>query len=457
MSDHSESKSLPRQVSRRGFLKTGVAAAAMGVMGAIAAPSKIANATVSTLNYTPEKGQWSKLRPTPNYGGASVRFVEQNDQWLGTSKIVGPIKKGSEYESGFTLALQGKLGEKARWGFISFNKRYPLTDGIGFAIGTISHDDICIGVPNPEKLPIPDPEQMSQHMKDVAYYLRADEVGIGKMPSYAYYRGKMVPPQGLFPAGIVPPDAPISEIPNTEPDLPYVIAFAVEQHLETYLASNGYDGISACQSFRSYHATANIAVIMARYIRSLGYNARAHHFGNYDLAIPPVLIACGMGELSRTGDCVAHPKMGFRNKCAAVTTDLPLAPDKPIDFGLLDFCRVCKKCAENCPSQAISFETDLVEQNGYLRWDSDMKKCAAFRAGNDEGVSCGRCIKVCPWNSKEDSWFHEAGLWIGSKGEAASTLLRSIDDMFGYGTEEIPQYKWWLEWPELYKISIPSK
>ncbi len=25
-----------------------------------------------------------------------------------------------------------------------------------------------------------------------------------------------------------------------------------------------------------------------------------------------------------------------------------------------------------------------------------------------------------------------------------------------YGTEEIARYKWWLEWPEMYKIRIPA-
>jgi reductive dehalogenase len=460
MSDISENKKKEEkgqfQLSRRGFLKTGVAAAAMGVMGAIAAPAKAADAAINLAYQPAAKGQWSKLRPVNNYGGASVRFVEHNDQWLGTSKIVGSIKRGSEYDSGFTWALRGLLGEKARWGFLTQSVRCPVADGFGWAMGPISGDEIVIGVPDKEKLPIPDPEQVSQHIKDLAYYLRADEVGIGKMPSYAYYAAKQNPPQGAFPAGMVPPDTPITQVPNNEPELPYVITFAVEQHLETYMASTGYDGISVAQSFRCYHAVANIAVIMARYIRRLGYNARAHHFGNYDLAVPPTLIASGMGELSRTGDCVAHPRIGFRLKAGAVTTDLPVVPDKPIDFGLMDFCRVCKKCAENCPSEAISFDLDPIEQNGYLRWNSDMKKCATFRAGNDEGVNCGRCVKVCPWNSKEDSWFHEAGLWIGSKGQTSSALLKSIDDMFGYGTEIIDKYKWWLEWPELYKINIPS-
>jgi hypothetical protein len=62
-------------------------------------------------------------------------------------------------------------------------------------------------------------------------------------------------------------------------------------------------------------------------------------------------------------------------------------------------------------------------------------------------------MKVCPWNSKEESWFHKAGIWVGSNGEASASFLKSIDDMFGYGTEQIDKYKWWLEWPEMYKVA----
>jgi len=443
-------------VSRRGFLRTGAAVAAMGVMGAIAAPSKMANATVSTLGYEAAgKGKWSKLKPKMSYGGASVSFVEHNDQWLGTSKLLGPVQRTDEQDGGFCLAIRGILGEKAKYGYFQQASRYPMASAFLNPTGAISGPEMVDGPVSPEKLPIPDPEQMSQHIKDLAYYLRADEVGIGKMPSYAYYASTMAPPQGAYAAGAVPPDAPISKAPVTG-NLPNVIVVAVEQHLETYLATTGYDGISNSQSFRCYHATANISVIMAQYIRNLGYNARAQHFGNYEAVMGPCLIAAGMGELTRTGDCVAHPRFGFRTKVAAVTTDLPLAPDKPIDFGMLDFCRVCKKCADECPSKAITFDVDPVEHNGYLRWNTDAKICTTFRASNEEGVNCGRCIKVCPWNSKEDSWFHEAGIWIGSKGQGAAKFLKGIDDMFGYGTEIVEDYKWWLEWPELYKIKMPS-
>ncbi len=435
------------QLSRRNFLKAGVAASAMGVIGAISAPAKVANAAGASLKYTAAaKGQWSKLHPEHDYGSATVRFVESNDQWLGTTKIVGKVKNFSEADMGFNLATRGLLpNKKTQAASLSFFFRHPFGAAIANAGMFIAPPAAVEGKSSPKKLEIPDPEQMSQHIKDAAYFLRADEVGIGKMPEYAYYSQKLTDKAGLM-------TKPVEEcvIPVTE-RLPYVIVVMVDQNLQTMLGSTGYDGISGAMSMKSYHATGNIAVILATYIRSLGYNARAQHAFNYNAVMPPAVISAGLGELSRTGDCSIHPRLGFRHKVAAVTTDLPLAPDKPIDFGLQDFCRVCKKCAENCPNQSITYDSDLVEYNGYLRWNSDMKKCAEFRILNEDGVSCGRCMKVCPWNSKEDSWFHQAGTWIGSKNEASAKLLKTIDDMFGYGTESIDKYRWWLEWPEMYK------
>ena len=37
---------------------------------------------------------------------------------------------------------------------------------------------------------------------------------------------------------------------------------------------------------------------------------------------------------------------------------MPLATDRPVRFGILEFCRVCKRCAESCPSEALSFKDD---------------------------------------------------------------------------------------------------
>jgi hypothetical protein len=43
----------------------------------------------------------------------------------------------------------------------------------------------------------------------------------------------------------------------------------------------------------------------------------------------------GLGEFSRLGEYFVRPFLGPRFKAAVVTTDLPLAPDKPIDFGVI--------------------------------------------------------------------------------------------------------------------------
>ncbi|RJE47257.1 reductive dehalogenase [Dehalobacter sp. MCB1] len=446
------------QINRRNFLKAGAAATFLGAAGILKTPGKFASAANNfTVQYAAApKGQWSKIHPVHDMGSATVRYVEHNDQWLGTTKIVGKIKNISEADHATGLTLRHLLGEegangvgdKAFRGYLTQTPRSPLNTAIGQAAVLLATPAAVAGTgkPNPDKLAIPDPEQMSMHIKDLGYFLHADDIAIGKMPEYAYYSYHCLDVKGMAKKPLEECIEPVTE------RLPYVIGFVKDQHLETMLGSTGYDGISDAQSFNAYIATALISVIIANYIRRLGYNARASHAFNNILAVTPCLVAAGLGEMCRTGNTSLHPRLGFRHKAAVVTTDLPLAPDKPIDFGLQDFCRVCKKCAAECPAQAISYDADPVEYNGYLRWNVNSKKCSIFRTSNEEGISCGRCMKVCPWDSKEDSWFHQAGTWIGSQNSAGASLLKSIDDMFGYGTEQILDYKWWLEYPEMYKI-----
>ena len=77
-------------------------------------------------------------------------------------------------------------------------------------------------------------------------------------------------------------------------------------------------------SMLAYSNSGFIAIILAEYIRRLGYPARAHYASNYQVALPPILLWAGLGEMCRIGDCILHPFMGPRFKGAVVTTDLPL-------------------------------------------------------------------------------------------------------------------------------------
>jgi len=122
-----------------------------------------------------------------------------------------------------------------------------------------------------------------------------------------------------------------------------------------------------------------------------------------------------------------------------VTTNIPLVIDehKP-DFSVIDFCTICKKCAESCPSKAISFD-DMEEIDGVKRWKINQEAC--FTLWCKLGTDCGRCVSVCPY-SHEDNALHN----IVRKGIKNNYIFRRLaikmDDIF-YGrrpvSKEIPE------------------
>jgi reductive dehalogenase len=211
-------------------------------------------------------------------------------------------------------------------------------------------------------------------------------------------------------------------------------------------ASTGYDWISGCQSFRSYSTSGFIACMIANYIRRLGYPARAHHQPGYQVVVPPLVLLAGLGEMCRMGNSVLNPFLGVRFKASVVTTDLPLMPDKPIDFGLQEFCRVCKKCAIECPSKAIPMG-DKVMYNGHETWKLDVERCTKFRVINQVGVQCGRCIKVCPWN-KPNGWTHDVVRYMVRNTPFLDSFIVKMDDVWGYGKQNIRK-KWWFDLEEV--------
>jgi reductive dehalogenase len=301
--------------------------------------------------------------------------------------------------------------------------KHPLSGALGQMQAYLT--EFVDGSAAPGKAPLPDdPELITRHIKETAYFLRADLVGVCKLPPYAVYSHSML-------------DGKPIELNHT-----YAIGILIDQDWKTAKAFAGNDWISNSMSFMSYSASGFIACILADYIRRLGYPARAHHARDYQVAVPPILLWAGLGEMCRLGESVLNPFLGPRFKAAVVTTDLPLVPDKPIDFGLQSFCNTCMKCARECPSGAISFG-DKELHNGYERWPLDIEKCTAMRVGNKRGSGCGTCIKVCPWN-KPYTPFHRAVAWAMRNIPAARRLSIWGDDLLGYGK---PHYedKWWFD------------
>lgn len=333
------------------------------------------------------------------------------------------IRRVDERDGGFRRCARGEYGAFAQQEYGRFMEKAPLSHAL-LNMAHALHPIVDGPVAPSQASWLDDPAANARHLKETAYFLRADMVGICELPPYAVFTHNRWD------------GAPV------ECNHKYAFAILVDQDWKTADAFDGRDWISNAMSFVAYSNSGFIACVLADYLRNLGFSARAHHAMNYQVVVPPILLWAGLGEMSRMGDVVLNPFLGPRFKAAVVTTDFPLAIDNPIDFGLQDFCAKCKKCARECPSGAIS-DGDKVMHNGYEKWPVDVQKCTSMRVGNQRGSGCGTCIKVCPWN-KPFTPFHRLVGWGMRELPWVRNLAVVADDWMGYGKPN-PERKWWFD------------
>jgi len=176
-----------------------------------------------------------------------------------------------------------------------------------------------------------------------------------------------------------------------------------------------------------------IANQVAGYVANLGYSATANHLSRYDCLLVPLAVDAGMGEMGRLGYLMTR-EFGPRQRLSAVTTDLPLIPDEPVDIGVENFCRICRKCAVCCPSRSIP-EGDPEEVNGSLRWKLNEMTC--FGYWGKVGTDCNVCMRVCPW-SHARTFPHRMIVWMVARNRLARRLFSTMDDIF-YGRRPRPK------------------
>jgi len=211
----------------------------------------------------------------------------------------------------------------------------------------------------------------------------------------------------------------------------YAVVFATEMGLD--LVGTAPHTPTTIASMGNYAKGAYIAVQLAAYIANLGYSSTANHLRHYDMALVPLAVDAGLGELGRLGYLMTQ-KFGPRIRLGAVTTDLPLKADKPVDIGAEDFCRICKKCALCCPSNSIPFE-DQTEVNGTLRWKLNAETC--FDYWGKVGTDCNICMRVCPW-SHATTLPHKIIRTLITRNRTARRLFSVMDDIF-YGRKPKPK------------------
>jgi ferredoxin len=193
---------------------------------------------------------------------------------------------------------------------------------------------------------------------------------------------------------------------------------------------------------RAYLRGAEIAGVMAAHCRRMGYSARSHSNAHSEVIHNPAILMSGLGEVSRIGDTLINPFIGPRSKSVVFTTDLPMAVDRPIDFGLQDFCGQCRKCARECPCNAISFGPKVMF-NGYEIWKADVEKCTKYRVTQMRGSACGRCMKMCPWN-REDTVEARRLVDLSINVPEARPAIIAMDDVLQNGKRNLIK-RWWFD------------
>jgi reductive dehalogenase len=265
------------------------------------------------------------------------------------------------------------------------------------------------------------PEEATERVKGYARHVGADLVGVTELdPRWTYsHRGMALPLAG--------------EEWGAEIEVAHRYAIVFAQEMSREMIGPAPHTPSSVESMHRYVDGAVIANQVAGYVANLGYSAMANHLSRYDCLLVPLAVDAGMGEMGRLGYLMTR-EFGPRQRLSAVTTDLPLLPDEPVDIGVEDFCRICRKCAVCCPSRSIP-EGDPEEVNGSLRWKLNEMTC--FEYWGKVGTDCNVCMRVCPW-SHARTFPHRMIVWMVARNRTARRLSSTMDDIF-YGKRPRPK------------------
>ncbi len=283
--------------------------------------------------------------------------------------------------------------------------------------------------PLPAKMPFKSKELAAEWVKEIAHKFGATLVGITRAKLDWMYS------EGWYGC---PPDYDYSKLPK---HWKYAVVIGVPMEWDVVLGS---PNIST--SYEAYNRVSTTALRIDRALKELGYATRVNAPStSYDCLVPPYAVDAGLGEVCRPGFMLA-PETGSNLRTAVLLTELEMATDAPIKFGVEEFCNKCKICAEQCPSGAISGADSPAEQDwgsgsvlrGYEHWYINNGACYNFWRESMGPMGCRLCVANCPY-SRKDNWMHEMTRELDPRdptGLVSSGLLWMQKSFFPHPTAE---------------------
>jgi reductive dehalogenase len=288
-------------------------------------------------------------------------------------------------------------------------------------------------------------EQATQEVKLAARFFGAALVGICGLDQRHVYSHDLDGKAILFEDVSQPYEADDRRVIPTR--CRYAIVYAVRMSSET--VKRAPTALATAAANLAYVHLHEVGALLAQFIRGMGYTA-IPTINDTAVSIP-LAVAAGLGELGRHNRLIT-PEYGSMVRLGKVITDVPLLADAPIDAGIPAFCRTCAKCAEACPSGALSFADEPTytpegpwNNGGHLAWHEDAVRCFVYN--NEVSSNCMICFSVCPYSKKARAAVHGLVKSTVARTDLLNGVLRSVDDAFGYGGQKSPDAWWGLDLP----------
>jgi len=233
----------------------------------------------------------------------------------------------------------------------------------------------------------------------------------------------------------------------------WVIVLSIQMSEEQVKLMNGSapSPVASSATGLVYARAGNIMDRLQNFLHVLGYQGLMGTWYN-GLGIAPALgVMSGLGEMGRMNRLVS-PEYGPLQRVYKLVTDLPLAPTGPIDAGIMRFCRTCMKCAETCPSGALSMDSEPSweikgpwNNPGPRAYFDEAPKCHIHWLVST--ASCAKCFAICPFSNKDKSFIHKLVMSTLSVTPVMNKFLILMHDVFGYGAPRKPESWWELDLP----------